>query len=337
VSGRLREHEQRLGVDERLVLPLTQRVERPLNDEAASFLADDGRMCRLFGLHAGGAAVPATFWLLDAPDSLAAQSHRNPDGAGIGTFDDAGAPTLDKEPLAAWHDSEFATAARELRGTTFVAHVRYASTGARTLTNTHPFLQERRLFAHNGVVHGLDELDSRLTRLGAQVLVQGQTDSERIFALVTAETSARGGDLSAGLVAAVRWISDHLPVYSLNLLLSTATDLWALRYPATHALYVLQRAPGGAGSSRALEASSHRIHARSHHLAVRACVLVASEPMDDDPGWRLLDAGELVHVDAGLGVSSSRPLIAAPRHPLVRTDLDPNTAASQHPGLPRPA
>jgi predicted glutamine amidotransferase len=46
-------------------------------------------MCRLFGLHAG-APVRATFWLLDAPDSLRAQSHRAPDGAGIGTFDPEG-------------------------------------------------------------------------------------------------------------------------------------------------------------------------------------------------------------------------------------------------------
>ena len=40
-------------------------------------------MCRLFGLHAG-APVDTEFWLIDAPDSLSAQSHRNPDGAGIG-------------------------------------------------------------------------------------------------------------------------------------------------------------------------------------------------------------------------------------------------------------
>jgi glutamine amidotransferase len=39
-------------------------------------------MCRLFGLTAGTAWVNATFWLLDAPDSL--QSHRNADGAGLG-------------------------------------------------------------------------------------------------------------------------------------------------------------------------------------------------------------------------------------------------------------
>ena len=41
-------------------------------------------MCRLFGLTAGPARIQATFWLLDAPDSLAVQSHRNADGSGIG-------------------------------------------------------------------------------------------------------------------------------------------------------------------------------------------------------------------------------------------------------------
>ncbi len=123
-------------------------------------------MCRLFGLHAGSTAVPATFWLLDAPDSLSAQSRRNPDGAGIGVFGADGSPVLDKQPIAAWQDADFASGARHLRGTTFVAHVRYATTGAHVLANTHPFLLDGRLFAHNGVVKGLAELDARLSELG---------------------------------------------------------------------------------------------------------------------------------------------------------------------------
>ena len=203
-------------------------------------------MCRLFGLHAGRETAPATFWLLDAPDSLAAQSHRNPDGAGVGAFTPGGQVTLTKQPIAAWQDTEFATAAHELRGSTFVAHVRYASTGAHTLENTHPFLQDGRLFAHNGVVQGLDRLDRRLADLNAAQLVRGQTDSERVFALITAETRRRGGDLAAGLVTAIRWISGRLPLYALNLVLVTPTDLWALRYPATHQLYLLDRPAGGA-------------------------------------------------------------------------------------------
>ncbi|MGN8132471.1 class II glutamine amidotransferase [Paenarthrobacter sp. 22069] len=105
-------------------------------------------MCRLFGLHAGSRPVHATFWLLDAPDSLAEQSRREPDGAGIGTFDYDGGARVSKRPLAAWEDHAFAREARQLSSTTFLAHVRYASTGAHTLVNTHPFEQDGRLFAH---------------------------------------------------------------------------------------------------------------------------------------------------------------------------------------------
>ncbi len=45
-------------------------------------------MCRLFGMSAGARRARATFWLLGAPDSLEAQSHREPDGTGLGWFDE---------------------------------------------------------------------------------------------------------------------------------------------------------------------------------------------------------------------------------------------------------
>ena len=44
-------------------------------------------MCRLFGLAATPRRVTATFWLIDAPDSLAVQSRREPDGVGLGLFE----------------------------------------------------------------------------------------------------------------------------------------------------------------------------------------------------------------------------------------------------------
>jgi predicted glutamine amidotransferase len=288
-------------------------------------------MCRLFGMHAGAADVAATFWLLDAADSLAAQSHRNPDGAGIGVFGPDGTPTVSKQPIAAWSDAEFATSARELRGTTFVAHVRYASTGAHTIANTHPFLQGQRLFAHNGVVQGLPELDAHLADLGVADLVQGQTDSERVFAMITAEIRRHSGDVGRGLVEAIGWVADRVPVYALNLVLATATDLWALRYPATHELYLLEREPGGGPASNdRLDARTRRIHARSEDLSSQPCVLIASERMDDDPAWRLLEPGELLHVDTALRVHSTTPFRTEPRHLLTLSDLDATTAASQH-------
>jgi glutamine amidotransferase len=94
-------------------------------------------MCRLFGLCAAE-PVTATFWLLQAPDSLRRQSHREPDGTGIGYYDADGRPHVDKQPLAAFRDRAFAKAARTERSATFVAHVRYASNGGLELRNTHP-------------------------------------------------------------------------------------------------------------------------------------------------------------------------------------------------------
>lgn len=112
-------------------------------------------MCRLFGLSAAPHRVHATFWLLEAEDSLAQQSRRMPDGTGLGTFGPDGAPRVEKQPLAAYEDRQFAREAKDRESRTFVAHVRYATTGSVLPANTHPFEQRGRLFAHNGVVEDL--------------------------------------------------------------------------------------------------------------------------------------------------------------------------------------
>jgi hypothetical protein len=93
-------------------------------------------MCRLFGLTAGYSLVRATFWLLDAPDSLEEQSHRNPDGCGVAGFDSLDRIELHKAPVAAWDDPVFGNMARDLTSSTFVAHVRHATTGDRRYKRT---------------------------------------------------------------------------------------------------------------------------------------------------------------------------------------------------------
>jgi glutamine amidotransferase len=287
-------------------------------------------MCRLFALTGGSRRMRATFWLLEAPDSLAEQSRRNPDGYGIATFDDDGRPKLQKRPAAAYEDELFAREAKNEESSTFVAHVRYASTGEHTPENTHPFEQHGRVFAHNGHLEGLDELEARLgSRYRA--LVEGDTDSERIFALITKEIDEAGGDIGAGICAAVGWIADELPVFSLNFILATADDVWALRYPESHALLMLERASGGPTGERHLDAASSagRIRVRSGDLAGRASVLFASERMDEDEAWRLLETGELVRVDGDLNVTSRVAFDRAPAHQLTLDDLGVEAAASQ--------
>ncbi|MFI1538251.1 class II glutamine amidotransferase [Streptomyces anandii] len=286
-------------------------------------------MCRLFGLSSAPRRTRATVWLLDAPDSLSRQSHRNPDGTGIGYFGEDGTARVHKAPIAAYEDRAFAEAAREVESETFLAHIRYASTGGLSSRNTHPFEQDGRLLAHNGVIEDLARLEAHLAP--DLSLVQGDTDSERFFALVTREIRRNGGDVTAGLESAARWTARNLPIYALNIVLTTPGELWALRYPATHELYVLSRQAGGHHGDRHLDHSGSHGHLRVHsaHLADLPSVVVASERMDDNPDWRLMEPGELLHVDAELRTTRRVVLPDAPARPLTLDDLHPDAAASQ--------
>jgi predicted glutamine amidotransferase len=287
-------------------------------------------MCRLFGMTGGREPVRATFWLLEAPDSLAQQSRREPDGTGLGTFDPDGHPIVSKQPIAAYEDQEFGKEAKEVSSRTFVAHVRYASTGAVSPENTHPFEQRDRLFAHNGVIGDPERIEPELGDTAG--LVKGETDSERYFALITREIE-RDGDVGAAIVRASRWIAENLPVFALNVVLITDGELWALRYPDVHDLFVLERAAGGPTGARHLEHASARgsVRVRSGDLASRPAVVVASERMDEDAGWRALESGELLRVDPDLKVTITRALDRPPAHQLTLADLGVKAAASQAP------
>jgi predicted glutamine amidotransferase len=280
-------------------------------------------MCRLFGMSAGEVRAQASFWLLSAPDSLVQQSRREPDGTGLGWFDPHDAPHVYKRPIAAYRDKEFAHRAQTVSSRTFVAHVRFASTGALTLDNTHPFQQRGRQFAHNGVVEEMATLEAELG--DALELVHGETDSERYFALITREIERASGDVTAGITSAARWIAENLPLFAINCVLSTADSVWALRYPETHELYVLERQAGEAlAHDSSLGTKVRSEHGRDHRL-----VVLASERMDDDPDWRLLESGELLQVGAQLGVSSTRILERPPKRLLTLDELNEQARESQ--------
>jgi predicted glutamine amidotransferase len=280
-------------------------------------------MCRLFGMSAGEQSVTARFWLLDASDSLSAQSHREPDGTGLGWFDEAGAPHVSKQPIAAYEDARFAREAREVSSRTFIAHIRFASAGGLERRNTHPFEQHGRLFAHNGVVEDLPALERQLG--DAMTLVHGDTDSERLFALITREIAACEGNVEEGIAAACAWVAANLPLLAINFVLITADTLRALRYPETHELHILERRPG-----RALEhSSSFGARVSSPEGNNRPFVIVASERLDEDPGWSELEPGELVCVPATLAVRRRRILDGPPARQLTLADLQGRARASQ--------
>ena len=286
-------------------------------------------MCRLFALHSDR-PITADLWLLDAPYSLLNQSRFNADGTGLGWIDEEGRPQIRKRPVAAYESEAFTDFATTLRSRAMLAHLRLSSGSGHCEENTHPFLQDGIISAHNGVLEITEELKRHVAELGAAHHVLGATDSEWMAALITGEVAAHGGDLRAGVTAALRWIAAHVPVYSVNVLVMKGEELVAVRLPATNELWILERSAAADAPGGVLEQSSNSLalRARSEEPGEGRSVVIASEPLDDDPSWRLMDSGELVHLSADGALTSEHPF-GPLAHALSIEDLGLSAAASQ--------
>jgi glutamine amidotransferase len=277
-------------------------------------------MCRLFGINAGNSLVHVEYWLLDAPDSLLVESHRNPDGTGIGWFAAGDSPHVEKQPRSAFTDSAFDQQARSVTARTLITHIRAATAGHDALENTHPFVVDGRIMAHNGGFGDLPAVEAQLGDYLGQV--HGQTDSERYAALIGKFTAAHDGDVSAGIAAAAAWLADNVPMYSLNCLVATPGNLWALRYPDQRALHIARRrvdpATGGVRTGSVL--ATHQVRAD----APTEVVIVASERIDEGDDWRMLEPGELIHVGPDLSFTSRLVLDRPPAHLHLLDEPDPN-------------
>lgn len=97
------------------------------------------------------------------------------DGWGLVGYRAPGAPhLLGKSVLPASSDKAYEAAAAEIAGfPVVVAHLRKASSGAKTLENTHPFTLGPWTFAHNGTIYG-DYAEHMAPR-------QGLNDSRAFF------------------------------------------------------------------------------------------------------------------------------------------------------------
>jgi glutamine amidotransferase len=285
-------------------------------------------MCRLFGMSGGTREVQATFWLLDAPSSLMLQSEKQPDGVGLGSFQTDGSAKVYRKPVMASRSETFIDGAHKVRSTTFLAHIRHATAAEPRVENTHPFEQHGRLLAHNGVVGDVAALRRRLGSYAE--LVQGETDSEHLFALITRRIDEHGGDVAAGIAAAAREVAAEIPLLSINIVVATADELWALRYPETNELWILERSisldPGAGFDKRS---ASGIMRVQSRELSFLPATVIASERMDANPGWRLLESGELVHVDSELRVTSTLAVPDPPAHLMQLSELSEREAVSQ--------
>ena len=282
-------------------------------------------MCRLFGLNAGQTEVQAKYWLVTAADSMAKQSLRNTSGAGIGWFDNSPMPHVVKHPGPAKADTELTHTAEDVNANTIMTHVRAATAGSESLANTHPFLVDGLLIAHNG---GFGELAKVDAHLGAEAgKIRGQTDSERYAHLIAKETRARDGDVAGGIVAAAEWLSRNVPMYSLNVVVIANGRMWALRYPDERSLHFARRVLKTSsddspdftwGGSSAV--ARHQIVASGE----TPVVVVASERIDRSEDWLMMQSGELISIDESLTITSSLALRRAPAHLVKLEEHDPN-------------
>lgn len=236
-------------------------------------------MCRLFGMIAPEPAS-ARFWLLNAPDSIVDQSHRNADGTGLAYYDEDLRPKVEKEPIAAHQDQEFVSEAHHVRSHLFVAHIRHATQGKVSQENTQPFVHEGLVFAHNGNIEGLEDLPFPVGPL------HGDTDSERYFALLR-HHAREAPDTLAGIRRAVAWISENRDYTSLNFLLADGERLYALRSVGNEDLWVRRLEAG----EDLLGPSSYGTRAETR--LGQGATLFASEKLDHAPSWEKLEPGTL--------------------------------------------
>jgi glutamine amidotransferase len=212
-----------------------------------------------------GPPVTLASLLYDPPQSLVRQSWAprqqrygtvNADGYGVGWYQ----PEIRPEPARfrragpMWGDRSLASLARVVRSGCILAAVRSATPPAPIEeTGAAPFTEGRWLFSLNGAV------PADLVALRSQVSVprqagfEGTSDAELVFALLLDRLDA-GQPPAAALTELVTRLPGRL-----NLLLTDGATIWATAWGDT--LWWLGSDADGGG------------------------IVVASEPLDDGPGW----------------------------------------------------
>nr|WP_296073389.1 ergothioneine biosynthesis protein EgtC [uncultured Actinoplanes sp.] len=233
-----------------------------------------------------GPPIPPARLLFDPPHSLCHQSWAprdmrgggtvNADGFGAGWYTPDG-PVRYRRNTPMWSDATLPALAASVTAGAVLAAVRSATAGMPvTDTAAAPLRDGPWLFSHNGVVRGWPHSVAKTAAalpVEDLLTLEAPTDSALLWALVRdrLRAGAPPGPAVAGVVAEV---SRAAPGSRLNLLLTDGSAVVATT--AGHALSYLRGADA---------------------------VLVASEPLDDDPAWRAVPDRTLLVATAADGVT----------------------------------
>ena len=185
-------------------------------------------MCRLLGV-VSRAPAPLTDTLADDLEPFAALSSIHCDGWGMAYWNGDDDLVVDKSPEAALGSADFWAAAKAADTDAAMLHLRKASDGMTpNPLNTHPFVAGSVAFAHNGFFTPLSAVEAELRGVGGRV-PEGDTDSERYFALVLAAMRTVGPvEALQATARRIEEVTDQL--VSLNALLLTQRALYAFSF-----------------------------------------------------------------------------------------------------------
>ncbi|QDQ27958.1 class II glutamine amidotransferase [Chitinimonas arctica] len=245
-------------------------------------------MCQLMGMNCN---VPTDIcFSFDGFRRRGGETDHHADGWGIGFFEGRGCRLF-----IDWQASSCSPIAELVRSypiqsTNVIAHIRKATVGRVSLSNTHPFLRELWghywLFAHNGDLKTLPELD------GSRFKPVGDTDSEYAFCWLLERLAQRfptepaQAELHAALAELVPELASH---GSLNFLLSNGT--WLAAHCATNLHYIVRQAPFGQAHliDKDVSVDFNALTTPKDRVA-----LIATQPLTDNEQWTRMEAGELV-------------------------------------------
>ncbi|WP_112243635.1 ergothioneine biosynthesis protein EgtC [Kribbella monticola] len=223
-------------------------------------------MCRHLA-YLGPPVTPASL-VLEPPHSLYRQSWEpadmrgggsvNADGFGLGWYVD-GAPVRYRRSVPIWADESLPGLARSIRSGALLAAVRNGTVGSPlNEAAAAPFVRDRWLFSHNGLITGWPGSVSKLAEtlpVSELLTLDAPMDSALLWALIQDRLYA-GAPAAEAVASVVREVAEAAPGSRLNVLLTDGDQIVATTW--THSLWVRRTAES---------------------------VAVSSEPWQRDDGW----------------------------------------------------
>jgi gamma-glutamyl hercynylcysteine S-oxide hydrolase len=245
----------------------------------------------------GGPEVTLSSLVLEPEHSLLVQSYApkemmsgvvNADGFGVGWY----APWSDEEPAVyrsdgpLWSDRSFASIAPKIRTRAILAAVRSATPGLPVEeSGTPPFASGPFVFAHNGAIEDFRRTAMRPLRDAlseeSYAGLLGTADSETIFAVLLDRLRENPGDLTRATVGTIRLVAEVCGKLGARATLNLAvTDGKAMAF-----------------SRHSTEGPGNSLYFVEDGKAFPEAVVVASERLDGDVGWREVPDRHLLVVD----------------------------------------